>query len=374
MSAKLSAIVDALEEIAPLNLAEAWDNVGLLIEPSKPKSVRTVLLTIDLTEAVLDEAVDAKADLIVAYHPPIFDALKQLTSHEPKQRVALRAIEARIALYSPHTALDSAPGGVNDWLASGLGPVQSIKPATAPGFETPLENCKLIVFVPPDHADALRDALANIPAVGWIGAYHHCSFNAEGVGTFWGTEGSNPAIGRAGQLERVHEIRMEMACSEHSLPAIADAIDRVHPYEEPAWEVYKLQPKAIPGSGQGRVARLKQPISVSALANRVKKHLGLKHVRIAVPPSRKTVTAVAFCAGAGGSVFKNILCDAYVTGEMRHHDVLDKLAQGSAVILTEHTNSERPYLPVLKKKLQAKLGRSVRIDISRADREPLRIV
>ena len=121
MAIALAKVLPVLAEIAPLELAEDWDNVGLLLEPSRRRSVSRILLTIDLTEAVLDEAVRERAELVVAYHPPIFAPLRRLTGTDPKERTLLRCIERRIAVYSPHTALDAVVGGVNDWLAQGLG-------------------------------------------------------------------------------------------------------------------------------------------------------------------------------------------------------------------------------------------------------------
>jgi dinuclear metal center YbgI/SA1388 family protein len=388
MSAALESVTAALQEIAPLELAEEWDNVGLLIEPSKARPIRRVLLTIDLTDAVLDEAIKQKSDLIVAYHPPIFHPIKNLKSHalfSATQRRAVRVIEHGITVYSPHTALDAVPGGVNDWLCDGLGEGRRTAWKRATELAGPLrfktkefdERYKLVVFVPPEHADSLRQRLANAGA-GRIGEYFECSFNLEGIGMFRGSQRSHPTVGKKGRLERVPEVRMEMVCGKTTLPLVLDEIREHHPYEEPAFDVYKLEPKPLNDTGQGRLKYLDKSVSLSALVARVKKHLNLRQVRVAAPldvrSARRLINEIGVCAGAGGSLFEGTIFQAYLTGEMRHHDVLEKVEQGSTVILCDHTHTERGYLPVLRKKLHEKLGRKVRIDISKADREPLQIV
>ena len=263
VTAALSSVVGALQELVPLEWAEEWDNVGLLVEPPGRSRVRRVLLTIDLLPAVLDEAVQRKADLVVAYHPPIFTPLRSLTMADPMRAVVMRCVQRRIAIYSPHTALDAVAGGVNDWLADGVGE----------GERVPLVRG-------PQHATA-----------------------PEGV-------------------------------------------------------------------GQGRSVRLTRPVTVSTLASRLKKHLGVKHVRIARGAAEK-IERIALCAGAGGSVLVGCDADVWVTGEMRHHDVLAAVERGVAVILCEHTNTERGYLSLLARSLRKALGGGVEVAVSRADREPL---
>ena len=139
----LSDVVSALEKIAPLHLAEDWDNVGLLVEPSDPQRIATIFLTNDLTEPVLEEAISLNANFIVSYHPPIFVPLKSLTTATFKERVILKAIEAHIAVYSPHTALDAVGGGVNDWLAAGVGEGK-VKPLSL--VETEPHHSKMLLI------------------------------------------------------------------------------------------------------------------------------------------------------------------------------------------------------------------------------------
>lgn len=261
MGLPLQQALAALAEIAPLSLAETWDNVGLLVEPSAGAGVERVLLAIDLTEAVLAEAVRAGADLIVAYHPPIFAPLARLVQRDPNARVLLGAIAAGIAVYSPHTALDAAAGGVNDWLADGLGA----------GARRPLAP----------HAD-------------------------------------DAAVGQGREV----------------------VLDVLVPFDE--------------------------------LVQRVKAHLGLAQVRTAAPAPARLVQRIALCAGAGGTVLAGSDADVYLTGEMRHHDVLAATAAGTSVILCEHSHTERGYLPVLAARLREHWGARVAVAVSQVDAEPLR--
>jgi len=374
-AATLDELVAALQRIAPLKLAAEWDNVGLLVAPSQPQPIARALLTIDLTEPVLEEAIERGAGLVVAYHPPIFKPLSRLTSEAAKSRLVLRAIERGMAVYSPHTALDAAPGGVNDWLAEGLGEGER-RPIEPHADLPPSERFKLVVFVPADDVDRLRDALSAAGA-GVIGNYSHCTFNLAGQGTFLGGETTDPAVGRRGRLERVDEVHMEMVCSAEAMPAAVRTLVEQHPYEEPAYEIYALAPRPRHNTGQGRVVTLREPAPLTAIVDRIKRHLGLEHVRLAVGDGRTEdapIRTIALCPGAGGSVLTGEAADLYLTGEMRHHDVLDANARGTSVILTDHTHTERGYLPTLRRRLADELDGRLDVTIAEQDADPLRIV
>jgi len=367
---KLSRILSELEAIAPLHLAEGWDQVGLHVgDPGR--SVSRALLCIDLTEAVLEEAVRQKAQLIVAYHPPIFKALSRLTTGDLKQRIILRAAEKRIAIYSPHTALDEAERGVNDWLAAGLGKglIETIKPSGPVGGA----GFKLVTFVPAESVDAVRAAMSGAGA-GRIGNYESCSFKAGGEGTFKGGASSSPAIGRAGRFERVSEERLEVPLGRGRLHEVVSALRSAHPYEEPAFDVYPLEPVSDARAGQGRVVTLDKPVSLTVLAKRIKALLGVNHLEVGSPRGLKQVRRVGLCAGAGISLLPDAgPIDAFFTGEMRHHDQLEAIGKGVAVLLAGHTQTERPYLPTYKKLLSKRTGKAVAWAVSKADRAPTMI-
>ena len=257
---KLTNVIQNLENIAPLNYAEEWDNVGLLINPLRPRSVKKILLTIDLTEAVADEAIAGKADLIMTYHPILFQPVRRLDAGHAYDRTVMKLIQNNIAVYSPHTALDAVIGGVNDWLADGVG------------------------------------------------------------------EG----------------------------------------------EVSILQPLENSDAGQGRLVELKKPIKLKTLTHRIKKYLGLKTLRTASAEENLSIKTVALCAGAGTAAFNGIEADCFLTGEMSHHHILATTMKGSHVILCEHTNTERGYLPVFGKILQKALGKGVDISVSEIDSDPIK--
>ncbi|KAH8998785.1 GTP cyclohydrolase 1 type 2/Nif3 [Lactarius hatsudake] len=282
----------AMERIAPLALAEKWDNVGLLLESpqQQQRSSQNILLTIDLTSSVANEALSLPASMIITYHPPIFKPLSSLTLSNPLQASLLRCAAAGISVYSPHTALDSVYSGINDWLASGLG------------------------------------------------------------------RGSVDLIG-----------------DEHSSGR----------------------------GGCGRLLRLSEKTTMTSLQERIKKHLGLPQVQVALGTDSPNpdVQSIAICAGSGGSMLLGVDADVYFTGEMSHHEVLAAVATGKNVILCKsfkhprknaectilggHTNTERGYLPVLAAKLREELTAHEGdekdfipgvIHISQKDRHPLDFV
>jgi dinuclear metal center YbgI/SA1388 family protein len=269
MTAPLDQVLHALASIAPLGLAAPWDNVGLIVPGESAEApIERALFTVDLTEAVLGEAVDLEADLVVAYHPPIFEGLKRIDLGTATGRIVARALRHGIAVYSPHTALDAAPGGINDWLADGVG-------------------------------DGERQA---------------------------------------------------------------------------------IEPRADgpEGAGMGRLVMLDPPRPLETIVTDLKAHLGKLHLRVATSPRHAEgapVGSVALVAGAGGSIFSKMGdVDLFVTGEMRHHDVLGRVARGSSVVLCEHTGSERGFLPIFARELEAKLAGRIETLVSRFDRDPIDVV
>ncbi|MCB9830854.1 MAG: Nif3-like dinuclear metal center hexameric protein [Planctomycetes bacterium] len=372
----LDEVCRALETIAPLALAEDWDNVGLLIEGRAAQRARIgrIFLCIDLSRPVLTEALAAKADLVVAYHPPIFGGLKRLGRGRAKEEIVLDAVRAGLSVYSPHTALDATPGGVNDWLAEGLGlaGARAIQPRDRHPDDM---DTKVVVFVPENEVDAIRAALTAV-GCGVIGAYADCSYELLGEGTFRGLAGSRPTIGRRGRLERVREIRLEMVGRSRDRAAIEAAIRAAHSYEEPAFDLLSLRPRLDPARGQGRIGAFTEALPLSTLVRRVKKRLGLQRLRLATPLGRgedPMIRSAAVCAGAGASVLLGAPADLYLSGEMRHHDVLDCIERGIAVILCDHSNTERGYLDRYAERIGALLP-ALEILRSEADRDPLAIV
>ena len=359
-------VCKVLEAIAPPALAQQWDNVGLLIGDASA-AVRQLLLTIDLTGPVVREAVRRRAEMVMAYHPPIFKAISRLTPQAAP--AAYAAARAQLSVYSMHTALDAAGGGTNDVLAKAIGLTQT-RPLAATVGRT---DCKLVVFVPP--AEVARVSAAAFAAgAGRIGNYSQCSFFAPGTGTFRGDQGSRPSVGRAGRREQVEEVRLEVVTAQDQLAAVVEAIRAAHSYETPAIDVYRLE--ALPGGvGVGRIGQLRPAATRRAFVARVKRALGVRRVLVAGPRTGRIHTA-ACCAGSCGGLFKAAAtagAQAYVTGEIRHHDALAAAAAGMTVICVGHSNSERIALPELAGRIRKELP-GVKVVLARADRDPLEIV
>lgn len=386
---KLDALLSLLRQVAPEYLAEDWDQVGLhLAGAGKP--IRKAMLCIDLTPPVLAEAIESKCQLIVAYHPPIFHPLKRLADRDWKETMLAEAIRKGIAVYSPHTALDAVRQGMNDWLCDGLGAAGERWSIAVPQSGRSGKS-KIIVYTPRESADKVRQAMANA-GCGHIGGYSDCSFNVEGIGTFKGDANSNPTIGTPGVLESVEETRIEMICFDSMAGEAVRSIREAHPYEEPAIDVFQLFSPVPPEDEwqtSGRIVFLKSPVTAETLVRRVKKTLGLQKLKAAIPPDYRArhwqpdedlpgkLLKVAVCVGAGGSLFEKPLAvdaDAYITGEMQHHQVLDLYNKGKVVILAGHTNTERPFLKNYRDAIVERGGDKVEWLISEADVAPIGIV
>jgi dinuclear metal center YbgI/SA1388 family protein len=389
MSRTLAEVIALLERLAPLHLSEDWDNTGLLLEPpsAATRPIERAFLCVDLNELVLEEAIEREADLLIAYHPPLFRGLKRLCARSPEERVLLGALGAGLAVYSPHTALDAAVDGLNDWLARAFGDGSS-RPLIAHPDKPAAAEFKLVVFVPEPQVANLRSALSRELGLGSIGNYSECGYELSGRGSFFGNEAATPSVGRRGKLEFVSETRLEMRCPASAVKHLARVIAAHHPYEEPAWDLYPLAtpPRDEPhvDVGAGRLLQLDTPISLSEAVTRLKTHLGLATVRVATATTHAAgtpIARIAVCAGAGGSLFERASrsptgekvqdADLFVTGEMRHHDVLAKLRAGSSVILSEHTHTERGFLPEFGRRLESLAEGQLRVLISERDAEPL---
>jgi dinuclear metal center YbgI/SA1388 family protein len=357
----------AMETIAPTALAQEWDNVGLLAGDHEV-AVRRVMLTIDLTGPVVEEAIRKKIDLIVSYHPPIFKPISSLcTPGAGMESLVFRCIREGVAIYSPHTALDAADGGTNDAIAQlcGIHQTEPLEYVDAPKND----QCKFVVFVPPQHLEKVADAIFEAGA-GQIGDYSRCSFRTSGEGTFLGGKDTNPAVGQRGKMESVQEVRFESIVRTTDLPKVINAMRLVHPYEEPAFDVYPLQPEPV--RGIGRCGKLSQTTTLEELARRLQVQTKAIGVQM-VGRSEQPVDSVVIVAGAAGSLpFRTPLSDRHViiTGEIRHHDALTIGRYGCSAIALGHWASERPVLKPLAQRLAESLP-GLSLSVSTADRDPL---
>lgn len=375
---KVAEIARVLELLAPTQYAEEWDNVGLLVGDSYA-NVRKVMFCIDLTEEVLAEAVQARAQMVMAYHPVIFKPAARMTPQD--QPVVFQAVKKGISVYSMHTALDVAPGGTNDVLAEAIG-LDDTKPLTS---VRQTGRNKIVVFCNPEEVSEVARA-AFAAGAGVIGDYHDCAFFSHGIGAFTAGDGCHPTIGRVGEHEVVEEVRLELVAPENRSAEVCQAIRNAHSYEEPAIDVYPLQ-EYPPGFGMGRIGRFDKPLPASTLINRIKKATGLKKVLVAACPQsgKQTrgdsgtgglISVAACCAGSCGSMWKTAArngANFYLTGEMRHHDALAAARNGLTVVCLGHSNSERMTLAKVAKRLKNALPK-VQTVLSKRDRDPFDIV
>ena len=365
---KIKDIAEQIEKIVPLNLAQDWDNVGLLIGDAG-KNVKRILLTIDITADVVAEAKNLKTDLIVSYHPVIWDGLKKIISEGPSS-VVHELIRRNIAVFSIHTALDVVTGGVNDGLAEILG-IQDGKPIGDYVDNPADDNYKLVVFVPTESLAKVSNAVFAAGA-GVIGNYTDCSFSADGTGTFLPMEGAKPAIGKKGHLEKVFEIRFETIVPAEKLDNVVAAMRKAHPYETPAFDIIKLY-NGQNKFGLGRIGKLAKPLTIEQIIRKIKKQTGAEACGL-VGKEKRLVKTAAVCAGSCGKIINLVIAakaDLYLTGELKHHQALAAQEAGLTCICLSHTVSERFILKKFAKQLQKKLN-SATIKISRKDADPFR--
>jgi dinuclear metal center YbgI/SA1388 family protein len=314
---KIKNISSFFENLAPLQLQESYDNAGLIVGDFNSE-VDTVLVTLDVTEDVIDEAIRKKAGLIVAHHPIVFSGLKKITGKNYVERTLLKAIKNDIAIYAAHTNLDSVEGGVNGKICEKLG----------------LENCKilqpasgqlkkLVTFIPLDQAAQVREAVLAAGA-GNIGNYDSCGFDLEGKGTFRGNELTNPFVGEKGEIHTEKEIRFETIFPAYIQGKVISALLNAHPYEEVAYDIYSLDNK-FNKVGMGMIGTLTEEKNEREFLEQLKSTFNtgvIKHTAL----KNKKVKKVAVCGGAGSFLLNQAIAagaDVFVSGDFKYHQFFD---------------------------------------------------
>lgn len=354
-----------MERIAPRSLAQDWDRERIGLAVGSPEAeVQTVMVALDPTLAVIEEAIAAGAGLLITHHPFLFHPLSAVRTDLPSGRAVARALAGGLALFSAHTNLDSVEGGVSSVLAERLG-LGDAEPLEAGG--EPL--VKLAVFVPESHVEEVRQALGRAGA-GHLGNYSHCTFGAPGTGTFLPGEGTQPFLGRPGELERVAEVRLETILPERLLGKVLAAMLKAHPYEEVAYDVYPLKNRG-PAAGLGRVGRLGAAASLAEMVERVKAALDVTHVAYLGDPNAE-VQKVAVCGGSAGDLVAKAAyrgADLLVAGEVKYHEGQNALESGLAVIAAGHDATERLVVPALARRLREEFER-LRLDLQVLEERP----
>ncbi len=341
-------IISIIEEFAPLGYQESYDNAGLLVG-NNSSNVNSILLTVDVTPEVIDEALARDANLIVAHHPIIFKGLKRLTGSTSTEQTVIKAIRHGIAIYCAHTNLDMVWNGVSAAAASKLGLVDiSI---LAPSSD---QLVKLATFVPHSHAEHVRMALFNAGA-GQIGNYDQCSFNLEGKGTFRAGDQTNPYTGQKGEIHQESETRVEVIVPKPILSRVIDQLISAHPYEEVAYDIFPLLNKN-PRAGLGVVGDLPKPQTEIEFLKKVKRIFGsgcIKHSTFI----GKMIERVALCGGSGAELIKDAIAskaDVFITGDVKYHSFFD--AEGKLVIAdVGHFESEQFTIDIFYELLTKKI-------------------
>ncbi|MBA7497656.1 GTP cyclohydrolase 1 type 2 [subsurface metagenome] len=339
---KVKNLLNNLDKIAPFFLQESFDNSGIQFA-DLDAPVTKILLSLDVTKGVLDEALENKVNLIITHHPFLFSPLKQITKQ--KNPLFFKIITNKINLLAMHTNYDLAENGLNDYVANLLG-IKKI---------SPLQNSsekvfKFAVYVPVKHTDKVSRAIFEAGA-GKIGKYTETSFNIAGQGTFKPMEGTNPFIGKIGERENVEEIKIETVVGERDLESVVQAMKDTHPYEEPAYDIYELKTK--PSYGIGIFGEIDKEVEISKFSLEVKNRLQARYIRLIKSNNRK-IKKVALCTGSGGSLLEQINTkdtDLYITGDITYHTALRAKELGLNVLDIEHFDTEKFFVEALYNQL-----------------------
>jgi dinuclear metal center YbgI/SA1388 family protein len=336
---KVGEVVEAMEKWAPQSLAETWDNSGLLTGNTEDNT-QAVLIALDVTEDTIRTAQNIGASMIVSHHPPLFKPLLNLSGRSLSCRIVREAIKGNIALYASHTALDQVRNGVSHALAEKLG-LLSVSFLTA----GKAEMVKFVTFVPPEYTDRIRET-AGAAGAGIVGEYRLCSFTAQGTGTYIPSSSAKPFMGMSGGISREAEDRIEMIVPSTEAVHVVEAVRKIHPYEEMAYDLIPLKNVDL-SHGYGAVGDIPEPMNTDQFAAHVADLLGVRTLTVS-PGKKEKIERVAVLGGSGGSFIANAIdsgADAFVTGDLGHHDFLDN----SGLIMLVDASHRATEIPVLKK-------------------------
>jgi dinuclear metal center YbgI/SA1388 family protein len=368
---KTADIVGIINKIAPVVLAEPWDNPGLQIgDPTA--EVTNIMVALDPTPDVIDSALNASCQLLVTHHPLIFKPLKSISTATPLGTIIQKAIKGGLSIVSLHTNYDIARGGLNDLLAHKIG-LSSCAPLKITASE---DFVKLVVFVPAESLEKLRSAL--FPFAAKLGNYSDCSFAAGGVGTFMPLDGAEPFTGNVGELSVVKEERLELLIPRQMLAKAVKALLAAHPYEEPAFDVYPLQNDGEK-LGLGRIGRLPEPATLAEYVAQVRRALPSSSLRYVGDPDAK-VSKIALCSGSGASLLHDAVrsgADVLVTGDVKYHEARDAEDLGISLIDAGHFPTEIIMVAEITERLGRALAESgysgCRVESCRTETDPFRI-
>jgi len=341
----LEEIVKYLDNIFKNKLALAGDSVGLQIGRMS-WDIKTILITLDVTEGVIDEAIENCADLILSHHPVILSPPATITDENLPGKKIIRLSENKVAVYVAHTNYDMSPDGLNYLLAENLElkNVSVIKPESQQWY-------KFVIFVPMEAEEKVREVICAGGGGNWKN-YSCCTFNVEGKGTFKPLEGSNPYIGRVGDLNFAKEVRIECIVSEDNIATLIKAAVEAHPYEEPAYDIYRIENK-FADYGIGRIGELETPGSFKSLLEKIKSAFNTVNFRWLAKDisniDKKLIKKIALINGSANSFTDTVSladfeCDVVIVGELKYHKALEIAESGKILVELGHGESEKPAM------------------------------
>lgn len=360
---KIAEIIQTIEEFAPLSLQESYDNAGLLVG-NKDIECTGTLICLDAIEAVIDEAIKKKCNLVIAHHPIIFSGLKKITGKNYIERVVIKAIKNDIAIYACHTNLDNVRLGVNNMMADKL---KLINRKILEPKSKVLK--KIYTYVPQQHKDTLLEALFAVGA-GNIGNYSECSFSVDGVGTFKGNEKSNPVVGKKNKKSTEAEAKIELIFPAYLEAKIITTLLKNHPYEEVAYEIITLD-NYYQNIGAGLIGELEQPMKESEFLDYLKQKMKTNTIRHTAFLKRK-ISKIAICGGAGSFLLQKAIsqqADVFVTGDFKYHQFFDADNQ---ILIADigHYESEQ-FTAQLFNKIISEKFRTFAVQISTINTNPI---
>lgn len=361
---KVGDVLSVLEQWAPLQYQESYDNAGL-ITGKRSWQLTAALITLDCTEEVMQEAIDKGANLIIAHHPIVFRGLKKLNGEGYVERTIIKAIKADVAIYAIHTNLDNVSTGVNAKIADLLELTNQRVLAPKSGILS-----KLATFIPTENTQEVLDALYKAGA-GSIGNYDHCSFEVQGKGTFRPNELANPHIGQSNQEESVSESRIEVVFPSHIHGSVIAALKAAHPYEEVAYYVTNLE-NSNQEVGAGRIGELATPMKTKVFMDMVKDKLKVTCIRHTAFHANE-VKKIAVCGGSGSFLLRKAIsskADVFITADFKYHEFFDA---DDKIIIADvgHYESEQFTKDLLYSHLIEKIT-NIAVHLSEVDTNPIK--
>lgn len=314
---KIKDVIRHIENFAPLNYQESYDNAGLIVGDSNME-LKGIIICLDSIEAIVDEAIEHGCNMIVAHHPILFSGIKKLNGKNYIERVIIKAIKNDIAIYAAHTNLDNVQMGVNRIITEKLN-LQNAK------ILSPKKGLlkKLHVFVPKTHINEVEQALFEAGA-GHIGNYSECAFQYEGKGSFKGDDNTNPFVGKPGERHYEEEVKIEVVYPKVQEGKILQALNNAHPYEEVAYDIYALENK-YDVIGSGMIGTLEEPMEAETFLNYLKEKMNVEMIRHTDLLGKK-IKKVALCGGSGSFLLNNAIskgADIFITGDFKYHQFFD---------------------------------------------------